>query len=202
MIRQAHPGPGAPPYRSSEQKMRDAEKFQREEGIPFTVLADDLEGTVHQAYGALPNPAYLIDSDGRVAFYNLWTHAPTLHRQIEALLHQGGRGVAREGYNRTPHFLSAMIKGWKGLQRGWPQSFIELETSAPGMASSLWAGYQFRRLLAPVALHATPLPISARIGLAGLAAGLLLLGLKAFTSPGKKSRLENRRPRGRRHGLC
>jgi hypothetical protein len=199
VIRQAHPGPEVPPYRNFEQKMHDGEKFKREEGILSQVLVDDLPGTVHQVYGGLPDPTYVIDADGRVAFYDLWTHAPTLHRALETLKRQGGRGVVKSGYDRAPHFLSAMTAGWKGLRRGWPQSYIELETSAPGMAAATWLGYQFRGVLRPIALRATPLPKGARFALGGMAAGLFVLGLKALTRPKKKRGLRCA-PSGRRQG--
>jgi len=43
------------------------------------VLVDDYEGTTHRAYSqAMADPAFLLDTDGRVAFYNMWTHVPTL----------------------------------------------------------------------------------------------------------------------------
>ena len=67
LVRQAHPGPRVPPYRSLEQKLQDAHSYQRDEGIPWPVLVDDLAGTVHQVYGRLADPTYLIDADGRVA---------------------------------------------------------------------------------------------------------------------------------------
>ena len=66
VIRQAHPGPEVPAYDTFEQKLHDAERYRREEAIPWPVLVDDLEGTVHQAYGGLADPTYLIDRDGRV----------------------------------------------------------------------------------------------------------------------------------------
>ncbi|MDQ3687441.1 MAG: hypothetical protein M3430_17845 [Acidobacteriota bacterium] len=180
VIRQAHPGPKVPPYRSFEQKMGDAEKFKREDGIPYTVLADDLQGTVHQVYGGLADPTYLIDAGGSVSFYNMWTHAPTLHEAIEELLGRGGRGVVKGGTDRVPHLLATIAGGWRGLRRGLPQSFIELETSAPGMATGPWLGYRLRPLLAPIALRAKPLPAPVKIGLAAGAATLLILGARAF----------------------
>ncbi len=79
LIRQAHPGPDVPPYKSFNQKMYDAHRYKQDDGIPWTVLADDLQGTVHQVYGGLADPTYLIDADGRVAYYDMWTHAPTLY---------------------------------------------------------------------------------------------------------------------------
>ena len=79
MVRQAHPGTAEPPYARFAEKMEDAEAYQREEGISWPVLVDDLEGTVHQVYSGLADPSYLIDVDGRVAYYNMWSSSPVLH---------------------------------------------------------------------------------------------------------------------------
>lgn len=162
--------------------MRDAAAYRREDGIGWPVLVDDLDGTTHQVYGGLADPTYLIDAEGRVAFYNMWTHAPTLHEALEELRKQGWRGEVKGGVDQTPHLLSSMTDGWKGLRRGWPQSFIELETSAPGMASGPWLGYQLRPLLAPLTLRSKPLPPSAKLGLAAGAAALLILGARSLRS--------------------
>ena len=148
----------------------------------YPVVVDDLAGTTHQVYGGLADPTYLIDADGRVAFYNLWTHAPTLHEAIKELLKQDGRGVVKGGTHRTPHLLASMTDGWKGLRKGFPQSAVELELSAPGMASGPWLGYQLRPLLAPLTLRSKPLPPSAKLGLAAGAAALLFLGARSLRS--------------------
>jgi hypothetical protein len=176
-IRQAHPGPGAPAYRSFDQKLEDARRYVREEGIPWTVAVDDLDGTVHQTYGGLADPSYLIGVDGRVAYYELWTHAPTLHRKMAALVAQGGRGVVGDGVDHVPHLLAALTDGWNALRKGLPQSVIDLELAAPGSAALTWLGHQLRPILAPLTLRAEPLPRAARIALAGLAgvAGVAVL---------------------------
>jgi hypothetical protein len=135
-------------------------RYKEDEGIPYHVLVDDLIGTVHQVYGGLADPTYLIDADGRVSFYNMWTHAPTLHEAIEELFGQGGRGIVKGGTDRIPHLLSTIADGWHGLRRGFPQ---------------------IRPLLAPIALRATPLPVSAKIGLGIGAAALLFFGVRALT---------------------
>jgi len=173
-IRQAHPGPAAPPYQTFAQKMGDAERYVRDEGIPWTVLVDDLQGTAHQVYGGMADPTYLIDADGHVAYYNMWTHVPTLHTAIAALVEQGGRGVTTGGLDRTMHMLAAMTDGWKGLRRGLPQSLIDIETAGPGTGSGAWLGYQLRPLLAPLTLRATPLPRRTRVA---LAVAMLALGV-------------------------
>lgn len=176
LIRQAHPGPAVPAYRRIEQKLRDARRYVAEEGIPWPVLVDDLRGTVHQVYGGLADPIYLLDADGRVAFYELWTDGPTLHRAMEALLARGGRGVVRGGLDRRPHLSGAVTDGWRAIERGLPQSFTDLLVAAPGSPALLWLGDKLRPALAPWSLRARPLPPLVRLGV-GLAAFALGVGL-------------------------
>lgn len=178
IVRQAHPGPSVPPYANVEQKMHDAGSYQREEDIPWTVLVDDLDGATHQVYGGLSDPVYLLDSDGRIAYYNMWTHVPSLHVALDALQQQGWRGRVKGGIDRVPHMAPWMTHGWRGIRRGLPQSFIDLETAAPGSASSTWLGYQLRTLLAPLTLRARPLPFPVRLILAVGAAVTLILAAR------------------------
>lgn len=179
MVRQAHPGPAEPPYATFEEKREDAQTYQREEGISWPVLVDDLEGTVHQVYSTLADPSYLIDVDGRVAYYNMWTYSPVLHEAIEALLAQNGRGVVLgEGIDQTPHLMPSMTDGWKGLRRGLPQTYTDMELAAPTSATLMWLGHQLRPLLAPLTLRAKPLPVPVKIGLGIFCLGALALAVR------------------------
>jgi hypothetical protein len=176
LIRQAHPGPAVPAYRDFAQKWDEAERFQREETIPYSVLVDDVAGTVHQTYGGLADPTYIIDIEGRVAYYNMWTHAPTLDQGLQELFAQGGRGVVMgEGVDRTPHILPALTEGWNGLRKGLPQSLTDMELAVPGTGVGSWLAHQFRPILAPFTLRAKPVPAPVRallwLGVAGLAVG-------------------------------
>jgi hypothetical protein len=177
MIQQAHPGPSVPPYRSLAQKQRDAWLYQQEESIPWPVLVDDVEGTTHQVYGGLADPTYLIDKNGRVAYYNMWTHAPNLHQALKALFAQGEQGVAGEGMDHVPYLASTLAHGWRGIRRGLPQSYLELELAFPGMGAGLWLGYRLRRVLEPLGIRSRPLPLPAR---AVVWAGLAALGVMGF----------------------
>ena len=177
VIRQAHPGPSVPPYDTFEEKLHDAHRYQQEEGISWPVVVDDLKGTVHQVYSGLADPTYLIDVDGRVAYFNMWTYAPGLYVAIEELLARGGRGVVHGGIDHVPHVAAAMTDGWKGIRRGLPQSFIDLETASPGMGMGIWLGYQLRPVLAPLSLRAKPLSSQTQ---AAIGAGLIGFGLAAL----------------------
>ena len=178
LVRQAHPGPDAPPYDTMDQKMADARRYQVEEGIPWVIVVDDVGGTIHRTYGGLADPTYLIDTDGRVSLYNTWTYAPVLHEAIRTLMDQGGRGVVDGGVDKMPYLLPALTVGWRGLQRGLPQSCLELEKASPGAATLTWLGYQLRPLLAPLTQRARPLSPAVKVGLGLGAAALLVLGVR------------------------
>lgn len=81
-VREPHPGEHYPHHTSWEQKLRYARQCREEDGIETTLLVDDLEGTVHRAYGTLPNMVYIVDKDGKIAYKAMWTD----HQEIEQVL--------------------------------------------------------------------------------------------------------------------
>jgi len=178
LVRQGHPGPRARPYYTSRQKARDASAHQHEDHIPWPVLVDAVNGRVHRLYGGLADPTFLLDLDGRVAFSQAITHAPTLHTALRALEARAGRGVVLGGIDRRPHVLPVIAGGWPALQRGAPQSIIDLETALPTAALLPWLGQWLRPVLRPIALRDTPLPWSARAALAGVVVAGAAVALK------------------------
>lgn len=133
-------------------------------------------------YSTLADPAYLIDADGRVAFFSMWTGAPALHAAMDALLGQEGRGVVRGGWERMPHIAPALTDGWRGLRLGLPRSLVDLELASPGMGLMIWLGHQLRPVLAPLTLRVQPLPLPAKLAL--IAGSLLMIAFAA----GRKTR--------------
>lgn len=178
-VRQAHPGPMVPAYTSFDQKVHDARNYRESEEIPWQVLVDDLEGKVHQAYGMLPNPSFLLTAEGRVSFYDLWSHAPSVYRAIADLVTPEGACVVRGGIDRTPHVLTAMVNGWPALARGLPQSYSDMEEAVPGLARGIRIGYKLRPVIGPLALRAKPLPVTSKE--MALGAGVYL-GAKLLSS--------------------
>jgi hypothetical protein len=97
-IRQAHPGEKRGRYLDYAEKLASAREYQRLEGIDWPVLVDDYVGTVHREYSReMADPSFLIDANGRVSFYGMWTHAPSLKRAFDELLAQGGVGAPVAG---------------------------------------------------------------------------------------------------------
>ena len=176
-IRQAHPGEHRGPYRSYEEKLEGAREGRREEGIPWTVLVDDYAGTWHRAYSSeMTDPVFLIDTDGRVSFYLMWAHAPTLKRVIDELLKRDGRGVVAGGIDRRVHLFASFVNGYHGLLRGGKRAVREYNTGAFGAGALTFLGSKAKPVLAPLALRAEPLPAGARLALllGGLASAALV----------------------------
>jgi len=135
---------------------------------------DDLAGTVHRAYsGEMADPVFLIDSEGLVSFYGMWTHAPTLKKAIDGLLAGGGRGVSG-GLDRAPHMFASFVDGWRGPRRGGRRAVLEYDLGGFGAGTMSFLGNKAKPVLGPLALRANPLPMAAKLGLGGMAAALIL----------------------------
>lgn len=176
-IRQAHPGERRDAYRSYAEKLEGAREGRREEGIPWTVLVDDYAGTTHRAYSSeMTDPVFVIDSGGRVSFYLMWAHAPTLKRAIDELLERGGQGTVAGGIDKMVHLFASFVNGYHGLERGGKRAVREYNTGAFGAGALTFLGGKARPVLAPLALRPDPLPAGARLALllGGLAASAAL----------------------------
>jgi hypothetical protein len=175
VVRQAHPGERHGAYHSYTTKLDEARCYQKEESIPWLVLVDDLDGTVQRAYHGMCAPIYLIDREGRVAFYGMWGPAPPLRQAIDDLQARGGTGTpAGRGIDRVPHLAAAIAFGQGGPARGGLRALIDLELGFPGALAMMSMGWLARPLLAPIVLRTTPLPAATRAALlAGLGAGCI-----------------------------
>jgi hypothetical protein len=157
-VRQNHPGELRGTYGSYADKLAGAREYRRLEALPWTVVVDDYAGTVHREWGhEMADPTIVVDADGRVAFAQMWTHAPTLKRALDALLDQSCRGVVLGGIDRRPHGLAALADGYRGPRRGGIRGVVELDLSGLGSGTLTRLGNLAKPLLAPLALRAAPL---------------------------------------------
>jgi len=58
--------------------------------LDVPIAVDQLDNAVWKAYGAAPNAAYLIATDGKVVIRHGWFHPPTFERSIVRHLSRGG----------------------------------------------------------------------------------------------------------------
>ncbi len=110
--REAHPGENYPHHTSEEQKMRHARDWKEQDRVRWTVAVETLDGAAHRAYGAFPNPLYLIDRTGRVAFRALWAGQEGLLRdRIEQLLERQDAGEGPVILGEQENLVIPLIHG-------------------------------------------------------------------------------------------
>ena len=125
--REAHPGEHYGPHRSMEQKLAHAQAFKERGQVERPILVDDLVGTGHKLYGALPNMTYIIGRSGRVLFRSDWTDPPTIELVLKYLLHVRAR--RRAGERLAGFYAEFMgyrnvdpVKFQQGLEVAGPQA--------------------------------------------------------------------------------
>src|ERR1700756_3851553 len=129
-VREAHPGEVIPAHSSMREKTEAARLLRDEEDMNMPIIVDDLRGSIHRKYSTLPNPAFLIDKSGRVAFLSLWSKPAGLSRAIQELLQlQEERDVNHVVVNggqdlEMPVPYSA-LDAYRALERGGKQSLSD-----------------------------------------------------------------------------
>ena len=100
--REAHPGERYGHLASIEQKLQHAREMVMRDGLTRPMLVDDLEGSLHHAYGRLPNMTYVIAGGGRVLYRASWTDADNLGIVVDRVVQQ--RVERREGIVHRPFY--------------------------------------------------------------------------------------------------
>ena len=171
-VREAHPGEELPPHRSLSDKVHAAETLREEEDLEMPILIDDLGGKVHRKYSGQPNPTFLIDRSGRVAYRQLATDPGALRDAIEELLdrqHERGvdHAVVNGGQDVSMPALRAMVYAHRALERGGQKSISNFrsEFGIPGRMAV--AGGRVARPVAdhPIFTIATAAAVAGVIGL-------------------------------------
>jgi len=85
-VKEPHPGDVYPHHTSMEQKTKVALELQQLEEIRFPVLVDELNGLVHRAYGARPNPVFVVHRNGRLVYRAGHAEPAPLREYLEHLL--------------------------------------------------------------------------------------------------------------------
>ena len=140
-VREAHPGEKIPSHGSMNEKIHAARLLRDQEDIEMPIVVDDLRGSIHRKYSKLPNPAFLIDKSGRVAFRAMWTKPDTLAEAIEELLElQQERGVdhvvVKGGQDVSMPLTYGVLYSYRALERGGANALDDFR-EALGFSGSL-----------------------------------------------------------------
>jgi hypothetical protein len=89
-VREPHAGErGFPEYRDHESfdhKMEMANELQDLKKVTLTIGVDDMSQEQHTTLGNLPNMAYVVDREGKVAYSNTWQHAEDIDATLAKLV--------------------------------------------------------------------------------------------------------------------
>jgi thiol-disulfide isomerase/thioredoxin len=154
-VREAHPGEKLGPHRSLDEKREAAERFRDEDDVEVPIAVDELNGRIHRKYGSLPNPTYVIDKSGRVAFRALWTRASVLEEALDELLERqqerdSEHAIVRGGEDSSLPFAYALFHAHRALNRGGQRAIEDFrrELGLPGRLA-----HTASRMAQPIALH-------------------------------------------------
>ncbi|MFQ5973530.1 MAG: TlpA family protein disulfide reductase [Alphaproteobacteria bacterium] len=163
-VREAHPAEHYPQPETAEEKLAHARILKEQHEIPWTVAADDIDGTLHRGLDSKPNAAYLIDVDGTIAFRALWAGDEAGLRRALASVSHGDKPTKPQSRALFGPLAKGMGYFQQVLDRAGPQAQRDMLRAAPPIL-----------LVGRVAALFRPLPLERR----GLAALLTIAGSAA-----------------------
>lgn len=100
--REAHPGEHYPHHTDIDQKVEHARAMIAQHDLQRPVLVDDLEGTIHHAYGRLPNMSYIV-SAGRILYRAEWTDPANIRVVLDSIVSERAMRAAGSGIH--PYYV-------------------------------------------------------------------------------------------------
>lgn len=177
-VREAHPGERYPQPATLGQKLAHARAYHALDPFPWPVAVDDIDGNLHRALDPRPNAAYLMDSEGNVAFRALCSNdARVLREGLRALV--AGRPLSVG--EREPRAIPALkaVGVMRGvLELAGQQGVRDVRRELPGVYPLLRLAAVFRPL-PPLGRGVAAIATGA-VGLAAVLGGLgWLLGRRS-----------------------
>ncbi len=136
-VREAHPGDQISAHATTTDKRACARRLTEDEGEKRRVFVDDLEGTVHAAYGGYPNSVFIINALGCVVYASDWNNPAATGRALDALL-DGRPAQVRAYFKPVPPSVSLRVLGAGG--KGAMADFLR------GLPRLIWANLIRRNL--------------------------------------------------------
>jgi hypothetical protein len=171
-VRESHPGDRIPQPDSLDAKIGHARMLRERDGIPWTVAVDDLEGTFHRAMGGISGAAYLMDSNGNVAFRTRCSNDEKTVRGALVAIAGGPPEHPFERGRRIVPFARALAHMDEVVRAAGPTAVDDLRREAPFVYAAAEVAW-FWRTLTPVGRVAVAL--GGALAAASLYGGVRLL---------------------------
>ena len=145
-VREAHPGATMVQPDSFDEKHAHAVELQRHHSLRFEVAIDDIDGSVHTAFGTRPSSAYIIDPAGTIAFRAHWSNVTgALDEALAAVT--SGRPVPRPTVGGTLRSMAKMTgHADVAFNNAGPGAMRDTWRAAPPFAAMILLARLFRFL--------------------------------------------------------
>lgn len=101
-VREAHPGERTEAHSDLDAKIAAARRSAGRHGDRRTTLVDDVDGTAHRLWGAMPNSVFVIAPDGTVLYRTMWNNAARLGPILDEIAR--GHAVTTDDLKPVPPF--------------------------------------------------------------------------------------------------
>lgn len=146
-VREAHPGNRISHHRSLGQKLALAREQAKAESDRHMIV-DTLDGTLHRAYGTLPNSVHVINAQGTVVYRSDWSHPGAVADLLDRLESQ--QPILLDHYEKPPP--AGLIAAVKILSRGGWQALADILANLPGL---IWAHWRARQAFGAARIFTT-----------------------------------------------
>lgn len=133
-VREAHPGEHFPQPTTMARKLEHTQALRDHYDIPWTVAADDINGSLHRALDPKPNSAVLVDRDGVIVFRSLWASDRSAIRQALTDVLAGGKPARPQSQALIGPVTRAMGRVQEVMERAGPKAVKELWIAGLPMA--------------------------------------------------------------------
>jgi hypothetical protein len=93
-VREAHPGENCPQPRAYQEKVEHARALESFYELPWEVAVDDLDGDLDRYLDGKPNAAWIMNTEGTIAFRSHWARD---ERGLRQALEAVGNGLTPRG---------------------------------------------------------------------------------------------------------
>ncbi len=121
-VREAHPGARISQHREMTEKVACARRLDDGGGDRRLVLIDDMDGSVHKAYGGFPNAVFIVNRNGCVVFASDWND-PQATGQALKLLQEGKPADVRSFFK--PVSPAVGVRTFRSSGRGSARDFFK-----------------------------------------------------------------------------
>jgi len=145
-VREAHPGEDQDQHHDYQDKVQHARALQDRDRLPWRIIVDDIEGSLHKALDEKPNAVYLADRNGIIVYRSLWAGDEAgLARALNDVA-RGRRPKVQESTRRLGPMARGLGVMWETAGKAGPRARRDLWRSAAPMAATAWVADKYQPL--------------------------------------------------------